>query len=203
MSYELILGSVARHVRLSEEEEAFFTSLITVRKVRKKQFLLHAGSMHRSTYFVQQGSVRAYFIDLNGHEHTIQLAVEGWWISDLQSFVLQQPALLNVEAIEDSVILEIPAEKMELLYEKVPRAERYFRIIFQRAFASFQQRMLQNLSMSAEERYLAFQAQYPRLDLRLPQKLIASYLGVSPEFLSKLKKRVLLRQDIAHFRGKT
>lgn len=202
MSYALILGSVARHVSLSEEEAAFFTAQITRRKLRKKQFLVHAGSLHRSTYFVNQGSLRAYFIDLNGHEHTIQFAVEGWWISDLQSFVLQQPALLNVEAIEDSEVLEIPAEKMQLLYEKVPKAERYFRIIFQRAFASFQQRMLQNLSMSAEERYLAFRAQYPKLHLRLPQKLIASYLGVSPEFLSKLKKRVLLRPDNAPLPGK-
>jgi CRP-like cAMP-binding protein len=111
MSYALLLSSLARHITLTGEEEAFFTSLITVRKVKKKQFLLHAGSMHRCTYFVNQGSVRAYFVDLNGHEHTIQLAIEGWWVSDLQSFILQQPALLNVEAIEDSQVLEIPAEK--------------------------------------------------------------------------------------------
>jgi CRP-like cAMP-binding protein len=194
MSYELILSSVAKHVRLTAEEETFFTAQITIRKVRKGQFLVHAGSLDRSTYFVNQGSLRAYYIDLNGHEHTIQLAIEGWWISDLQSFILQQPALLNVEAIENSLILEIPHEKLQVLYEKVPKFERFFRIITQRAFAAFQRRMLQNLSMSAEERYLAFQAQYPKLELRLPQKLIASYLGVSPEFLSKLKKRIFLRQ---------
>ncbi len=194
MPYALILSTVATHIPLTEEEATFFIAQITVRKVRKKQFLVHAGSVDRSTYFVNQGSVRAYYVDLNGHEHTIQLAIEGWWISDLQSFILQQPALLNVEAIEDSQILEIPHEKLQSLYQKVPKFERYFRIITQRAFASFQQRMLQNLSMSAEERYLAFQAQYPKLELRLPQKLIASYLGVSPEFLSKIKKRIFLKQ---------
>ncbi len=194
MSYELILSSVARHITLTEEEASFFTDQITMRKVRKGQFLVHQGAVDRNAYFVNQGSVRAYYIDLNGHEHTIQLAIEGWWIGDLQSFIFQQPALLNVETIEDSLILEIPNEKLQGLYEKVPKFERYFRIITQRAFAAFQQRMLQNLSMSAEERYLAFQAQYPKLELRLPQKLIASYLGVSPEFLSKLKKRIFLRQ---------
>ncbi len=194
MPYALILDTISRHIALTEEEKAFFTAQITVRKFKKKQFLVHAGSINRSTYFVNEGSVRAYYVDLNGHEHTIQLAIEGWWISDLQSFILQQPALLNVEAIENSLILEIPHEKLQVLYEKVPKFERFFRIITQRAFAAFQRRMLQNLSMSAEERYLAFQAQYPKLELRLPQKLIASYLGVSPEFLSKLKKRIFLRQ---------
>jgi CRP-like cAMP-binding protein len=195
MPYALLLDSVARYISLTEAEAAFFNAQITVRKFRKGQFLVHEGAVDRSAYFVNQGSARAYYVDRDGHEHTIQLAVEGWWIGDLQSFILQQPALLNVEALEDSQILEIPNEKLQRLYEQVPKFERYFRILTQRAFAAFQQRMLQNLSMSAEERYLAFQAQYSKLELRLPQKLIASYLGMSPEFLSKIKKRIFLKES--------
>jgi CRP-like cAMP-binding protein len=128
---------------------------------------------------------------MNGQEHIVQFAIEGWWISDLQSFILQAPATFNVQAIEDSELLEIPFEHLEMVYEKVPKMERYFRVITQRAFVAFQQRIVQNNSMSAEERYLAFQQKYPKIELRIPQKLVASYLGISAEFLSKIKKRLL------------
>jgi CRP-like cAMP-binding protein len=135
------------------------------RKVKKGQFLVHEGAVSRCTNFVNEGSVRTYFIDPNGQEHIVQFAIEGWWISDLNSFIMQLPATFNVQAIEDCVILELPFESLEMLYEKIPKLERYFRIITQRAFVAFQQRVVQNISM-------------------------ASYLGISAEFLSKIKKRL-------------
>lgn len=194
MKTDLLIESLEKHIPLSDDDKKLILANLRERKVRKGQFLVHEGAVSRCTNFVTQGSVRTYFIDLNGQEHIVQFAIEGWWISDLNSFIMQVPATFNVQAIEDSVVLELTFENLEMLYEKVPELERYFRVITQRAFVSFQQRIVQNISMSAEERYLAFQAKYPKLELRIPQKLVASYLGISAEFLSKIKTRIMKRK---------
>jgi CRP-like cAMP-binding protein len=190
MKTDLILQSLEKFIPLSERDQQLIVSCLRERKVKKGQFLVHEGAVSRSTHFVNEGSVRTYFIDRSGQEHIVQFAIEGWWISDLNSFINQTPATFNVQAIEDSVILELPYESLEMLYEAVPKMERYFRILTQRAFVSFQQRVVQNLSMEAEERYLEFRQKYPRIELRIPQKLVASYLGISAEFLSKIKSRL-------------
>lgn len=190
MNTDMLIESISRHVDLSEDDKKLIISSVRERKVKKGQFLVHEGGTCRNTHFVLEGSLCTYFTDLNGQQHIVQFAIEGWWISDLNSFIMQVPASFNVQAITDSKIFELPFESLEVLYEKVPRMDRYFRIITQRAFVSFQQRIVQNISMSAEERYLAFQSKFPKLEVRIPQKLIASYLGISAEFLSRLKKRL-------------
>jgi CRP-like cAMP-binding protein len=190
MNTDLLVESIEKYVALSDGDKKLIRASARERKVKKGQFIVHEGAVSRCTNFVNDGSLRTYFIDPNGEEHIVQFAIEGWWISDLNSFIMQVPATFNVQAIEDSSILEIPFENLEDLYQKIPGMERYFRIITQRAFVSFQQRVLQNISMSAEERYLAFQAKFPKLELRIPQKLVAAYLGISAEFLSKIKKRL-------------
>jgi CRP/FNR family transcriptional regulator, anaerobic regulatory protein len=189
MKTNLLIESIEKHISLSDEEKSLIISGLRERKVLKGQFLVHEGAVCRCTNFVSEGSLCTYFIDLQGKEHIVQFAIEGWWISDLNSFIMQVPATFNVQAIEDSVVLELPFEKLEMLYEQVPKLERYFRKITQRAFVAFQQRIVQNISMAAEDRYLAFQTKYPKLELRIPQKLVAAYLGISAEFLSKIKKR--------------
>lgn len=191
MKTALLIESLEKHIQLSDSDKKLIISCVRERKVKKGQFLVHEGAVSRCTNFVNEGSVRTYFIDMNGQEHIVQFAIEGWWISDLNSFIMQVPATFNVQAIEDCVILELPFESLEMLYEKVPKMERYFRVITQRAFVSFQQRIVQNISMTAEDRYLAFQKKYPKIELRIPQKLVASYLGISAEFLSKIKKRLM------------
>ena len=190
METNLLIESLEKHIPLAANDKALIVASLRERKVKKGQFLVHEGAVSRCTNFVNEGSVRTYFIDSNGQEHIVQFAIEGWWISDLDSFIMQTPAIFNVQAIEDCIILELPFESLEILYEKIPKLERYFRIITQRAFVSFQQRVVQNISMAAEDRYIAFQHKYPKIELRIPQKLVASYLGISAEFLSKIKKRL-------------
>ena len=195
MKSHLLIESLEKHIHLSEGDKKLIVASLKERKVKKGQFLVHEGAVSRCTNFVTEGSIRTYFIDLNGQEHIVQFAIEGWWISDLNSFIMQTPATFNVQAIEDSTVLELSYESLEVLYESIPKMERYFRIITQRAFVAFQQRVVQNISMTAEDRYLAFQQKYPRIELRIPQRLVASYLGVSAEFLSKIKKRLKERGE--------
>lgn len=188
--HDLLLTSIEKHVALSEADKNYIRSAFTSRKFKKGQFLVHEGSVCRNQMFIIKGSVITYLIDLEGHEHIVQLGIEGWWIGDFQSYVFQQPAMCNVQAIEDTEILEASYEKIQKLYEEVPQYDRFHRILIQFAYVAFQQRMLQNLSMRAEDRYLAFKGKYPKVELRLPQKYIASYLGITPEFLSKIKKKI-------------
>ncbi|RIW17401.1 Crp/Fnr family transcriptional regulator [Algoriphagus lacus] len=190
MKTNLLLESLEKHIVLTEVEKELITAVLRERKVKKGQFLVHEGAVCRCTNFVTEGSLRTYFVDREGQEHIVQFAIEGWWISDLNSFIQQVPATFNVQAIEDSVVIELPYEGLESLFDQIPKLERYFRVITQRAFVAFQQRVVQNISMSAEDRYLAFRQKYPRIELRIPQKWVASYLGISAEFLSKIKKRL-------------
>lgn len=190
MNTSLLFESIEKHISLSDSEKDILTGLMQERKVRKGQFLVHENGIARSTHFVTKGSVITYFLDLEGKQHIVQFAIEGWWISDLNSFIHQEPATFNVQALEDSELLELPADKVEIMYQQIPKMERYFRIITQRAFVSFQHRIVQNISMAAEERYVAFKKKYPKIESRIAQKLVASYLGISAEFLSKIKKRI-------------
>lgn len=188
--HDLLISAIESRVPLNNQQKTEIIRAFTARRVRKGQFLLHAGAVGRNQLFITKGSAVTYFIDLNGHEHVIQFGIEGWWIGDFQSYIFQKPATCNVEALEDTEILEASYEAIHRLYDLVPPFERYYRIIIQLGYASFQQRVLQNLSMSAEDRLIEFHKRYPRLELRLPQKVIASYLGMTPEFFSKLKKRL-------------
>ncbi len=194
MDTDLLLETLQKHIVLSDADKKLILSKARERKVKKGQFLVHEGAVSRFTNFVTKGCVITYFIDLNGHSHIVQFAIEGWWISDLHSFISQEPAQFNVQALEDSDVLEFSFDGMEEVFERVPKMERYFRIITQRAFISFQQRIVQNLSMSAEDRYLEFRKKYPKIELRFPQKMIAEYLGISAEFLSKIKKRIAAKE---------
>lgn len=186
----LLFENIERHVQLTEKEKAIILEAAQERKVKKGQYLVHEGTVARSTNFVTQGAVHTHFNDLEGKAHLVQFAVEGWWISDLKSFIQQKPARFNVQALEDATVIEFLYEPLEQLYMQVPKMERFFRIITINGFISFQERIVQNLSMTVEERYLAFHEKYAKLELRFPQKMIAEYLGVSAEFLSKVKKRL-------------
>lgn len=184
--YDLLLANIAKHITLTQEETDYLTSLLHPKKIKRKRYLLQEGDTNKYTSFVISGILRMYSVDKNGFEHIIQFATPGWWIGDFQSFLRQKPGNMFIDAIEDSEIIQLSKAELENLFIKVPKFERFFRILAENAVASYQQRFVNSLSLSARERYQNFAELYPSLVQCLSQKFIASYIGVTPEFLSKM-----------------
>jgi len=190
MHFELLLQNIGKHISLNEEEKEQVVSFFKWKKLKKKQFLLHEGNIQKQAAFITAGCLRSYSIDKNGFEHVLQFAPPGWWIGDMRSYINQQPGILSIDAIDDSDILLILKTDLDKLYLAVPKLERLFRILAENSLATYQHRLIDNLSLSAMERYNNFCQLYPSLIERLPQKQIASYIGVTPEFLSKMLRKV-------------
>lgn len=186
MNSELLLQHISKHIHLTSGEESFLLSILHSKKIKKKHFLLQEGEVNRFTAFVTSGILRIYSIDKNGFEHILQFAPAGWWIGDMKSMLTQQPATLTIDAVEDSEVLLIHKPDLDKLFSTVPQFERYFRILAENSIAAHQQRLVSNLSLPAADRYNTFCQLYPSLIQKLPQKMVASYIGVTPEFLSKL-----------------
>ena len=184
----LILQNIAKHISLTKEQENYFLSLLKNKKVRKKLFLSQEGDISKGSFFVTEGILRSYTVDKNGFEHVLQFAPPGWWMADMYSLITQQPGSLSIDAVEDSEVLLLPKQELDKLYNEIPAFERFFRILAENALVTFQQRLIDNLSLTAKERYENFCKRYPLLIERLPQKQVASYIGVTPEFLSKMLK---------------
>lgn len=191
MPFDLILQSISKHISLSEEEQALFTAMLQPRKLKRRQVLLQEGSICRHSAFVVEGCLRGFTVDKNGYEHVLNFAPPGWWMADMYSLITQKPGALNIEALEPSEVLLLSKQDQEMLYQQVPKFERFFRILIENALVSNQQRLLDNLSMTAEERYRDFCARYPSLVDCVPQKHIASYIGITPEFFSKMRSELL------------
>lgn len=183
----LILKNIAKHVSLTEEETEYFLSLLKFRKIAKKDFLLHQGNLCNTINFVNSGTLRAFFTDQESRESTIMFAVEDWWITDMHCFLQQTAAMLSIQALEDSTVWTLRKHDLEALYNRVPMFERFFRILMQNAYVREQVRVLENLSLPAEVRYDNFIKKYPQIVRQITQKQIASYLGITPEFLSALR----------------
>lgn len=190
MNFDLLLTNVSRHISLNAEEIAFFTSLLRSKSLKTGELLLREGNICKYESFVVKGCLKTYYLDENGSEHIIDFSIEEWWADDLYSLLTQTPSKSNIKAIEDSDLVQISKPDLELLYQKIPKFERFFRILFQNAFITQREQINQALSVSAEERYLLFMRQKPYAEKRFSQKDIASYLGVTPQFLSALRKRL-------------
>ena len=189
--YELMLKNIARHVTLTPEEVDDFTSILQVKKLRRRQYLVQAGEPCRYEYFVNKGCLRQYYVSETGQEHIAGFAVEDWWISDMYGLVTGKPSLTNIDALEDSELLLYDRIAFEDMLLRIPKMERFFRIIFQRSIITQQLRIIETISLSAEERYCRFVERYPQLEQRLSQKQIASYLGITPESLSRIRRQRL------------
>ena len=186
-----ILQNIARHITLDKVEQDYFLSLITPENISRKQILLTEGHPCRNIFYVDAGVLRAFFADQWGKESTIMFAIADWWITDMFCFINQQPAMLTIEALADSTIFRLQRNDWETLLTTVPKFEKYFRVLMQNAYTREQLRVIQNLSIPAEERYNNFLGKYPQIAKQVTQKQIASYLGITPEFLSAIRAKKL------------
>jgi len=190
----LLLENIAKHITLTAEEEELLLSKTEIRAYKAKTVLLKENDICKESFFVLNGIVRSYTIDENGVEHLVTFACPNWWIADMYSYISQQRGHLFIEALEDSEVLVLSKENQELLYHRIPKLERYFRILIENSLVANQQRLIDNMSFTAEARYDKFCVKYPELIHNIPQKQIASYIGVTPEFFSKMKSKLLRNQ---------
>lgn len=178
------------HLPLDEEEKSVLEELFKERRIKRRQFILQEGDISKHNTFVVEGCFRMYFVDKKGKEHNLQFAVENWWIGDIGSFHSEEPSKLYIEALENSIILQIKKEDQLKLFVDYPKFNRIFRVFAENALVSAQRRILQNISSTAEERYLDFSKRYPHFFNRISNVQIASFLGVTPEFLSTVRKKI-------------
>ena len=186
-----ILQNIAKHVSLTSEEEILLLSKIETKQFKAKTILLSSGEIADSTYFVNSGILRSFNINDNIIEHVLHFACEGWWIGDMYSYISEKPGNLFIEVLEDAELVIISKENHQILYKEIPKLERFFRILAENSLVAHQERLMDNLSLSAEERFEKMCKKYPSLIQKVAQKHLASYIGVTPEFFSKMKSRLL------------
>ena len=186
-----ILENISKHVALTPQEQELFLSKTETKPFKAKTILLNAGEVATCTYFVNSGILRSFNINDNIIEHVLHFACEGWWIGDMYSYISEKPGNLFIEVLEDAEVVIITKENHQQLYQEIPKLERFFRILAENSLVSHQERLMDNLSLTAEERFEKFCSKYPTLIQKVPQKHIASYIGVTPEIFSKMKARLL------------
>jgi CRP-like cAMP-binding protein len=192
--HDLLLKSICEKIRITSAEETRIKEFFIPKKVRKKQYILNAGDVCQYITFIERGMLRSFTVDDDGNEHVVQFAVEGWWISDIGSFLSGDSALYNIEALEDSEVLNLTKPAMDDLMDQLPPLERYFRLLMQNNIVALQRRVIAYMSLSAEEKYLKLMDVCPDIISRAPQQYVASYLGITPETLSRIRKQVANRK---------
>ncbi|WP_418264833.1 Crp/Fnr family transcriptional regulator [Flavobacterium faecale] len=187
----LILDNISKLITLTPEEEKLFLSKTKTQHFKTKTIIHQSGTICKDSYFVNSGILRSFTINDNIVEHIMSFACAGWWISDMYSLLSQKPGNLFIEVLEDAEVIVLSKENQEILYHEIPKLERFFRILIENSLVANQERLMDNLSLSAEERFEKFQLKYGDLQYKIPQKQIASFIGVTPEFFSKMKSRLL------------
>ena len=188
--YELFFKKLSEKIAFTQDEQAIIKTYLTPKKLRKKQYLLQEGDVCKVIAFVEKGALREYSISENGGEHIIQFALEGWTISDLYSFLTGEPATYNIDALEDSELVLIGKAAQEELLKKVPKYETYTRLQLTGAYLAMQKRVTSIISLSLEQRYANLTSVYPNIIQRVPQHMIASYMGLTPETLSRVRRKM-------------
>jgi len=194
-AYEPLIEHVKKRVALTADEISQLTASFKLKKVKKRQLIIQPEFVARHRNYIVRGSFRAYVLGENGEDHTIQLAIEDWWTSDYNSYIYQTPATMFVMALEDGIILQIEHTEEQRLKRTSHTFETFFRIMAERTAAYHQRRIISNLTQTAEERYQEFIRKYPLLVARMPQYAIASFLGMTTEFLSKIRNNKVKKRS--------
>lgn len=187
---QIFLDYLKRYIQLTEAEEAIVLSKTRYKNYLKGQYIVQEGDVCRYQTYIVSGLVRTFYLDDNGNEHIIMFGIENWWAGDLGSFITQAPADFNVQCLKNCKVIQLSYDNLKELYQHVPKMERFFRLIIQNAYANSQRRIVRNYSKTAKERYLLFCKEYPEVVQRVPQYMIASYLGISKEFLSTIRSQI-------------
>jgi CRP-like cAMP-binding protein len=193
--YDNLKQHLLKRTSFTAEELTEFCNAFTPVKIKKRQFIVQPGFLAKYRYYVVEGSFRAYVIGDEGQEHTIQFAIDDWWISDYNSYIFQQPATCFIVALEDSLILQIDYDTEQKLKQSKPVFETYFRIMAENTAAYMARRVITNLTKSAEQRYEIFLERYPNIVRKVPQYALASFLGMTTEYLSKLRNKRTSRKS--------
>lgn len=189
---DLLFRNISQYINISEQDFQQFVKLFELKTFKKKEVVLKEGDYCLFEGFVLNGCFKIYYLNENGFEQTLYFAAEGWWITDIDSFINTVPSILNIEALEDSEVLMISKKDKEYLYKTMPQIEKLFRIMNQKSSVSLQRRILSLTGKTADKRYLEFLEKYPGLEQRITQQQVASYLGITHEFLSKIRKKLLI-----------
>jgi len=194
MNNKSLLDYINKYINLTVEEETILLSKINHRNYLKDQYIVQQGDICKSANFIISGCTKTFYMDKEGQEHIVMFSIEDWWTSDLGSFITQTPADFNVQCLESTELIQFTFDNLEELYAEISKLERLFRKIIERAFVASQKRIIRNFSLTAKERYLIFKEAYPKIEQRVPQYMIASYLGITKEFLSKIKSQLIHNQ---------
>ena len=192
--FELLSQSVKEKISISEEEFDFVKTLFLPKKLRKRQYLLQDGDICKYTAFVEKGMLRTYTVDEKGNEPILQFSMESWWVADLYSFLTNEPSNFNIDALEDCELLLITKPSWDILLEKIPAFERYFRVLIQNSLIATQRRLMGSMSETAEEKYTKLINNFPGCLQRVPQHMVASYLGITRETLSRIRSQMASRK---------
>ncbi len=184
------LNYIKQHIQLTPAEESILQTKTKNRNYLKGQYISQGGDVSKNHTYIESGKVRTFYLDDNGNEHIVAFGIENWWVGDLGSLISQTPADFSVQCLENTQVIQISCIDLQELYRDVPKIERLFRLIIQKAYVNAQKRIVRNFALSARDRYLLFLEEYPIIAQRVPQYMIASYLGITKEFLSHIRNQI-------------
>ncbi len=189
-TYAVLIENIRELVPLTEVDDVLIQKAFKPVNLHKKEFLLSKGEPSNHMRFVADGCLKAYSIDKEAEEHILQFGVSGWWVNDLYAFLTQSPSTFFIQAITKSTVLQIHRDRLDKLYNEIPMMDRFFRLKTQSGYVALQERTIRVMSETAEERYMQFITRYREMEQQIPQYMIASYLGVTPEHLSAIRKKI-------------
>ncbi|WP_040281080.1 Crp/Fnr family transcriptional regulator [Psychroserpens damuponensis] len=189
-SASYFINYLEKSITLSKQEEAIVLSKVSTRKYLKGQYILQQGDSCNFINFIISGTTKTFHIDDEGNEHIFRFAIENWWAVDLPSFMNKEVSNTNIQCLKDTMVIQISRENLEKLYLEISELEHFFRVLFQNVSITLEKRIITNLSFSAKEKYLLFTEEYPEFEQRIPQYMVASYLGVSKQYLSEIRNQL-------------